>query len=128
MNIDAFVVHQKGLGAIEKIENLLAHDQKSVDTLHALILAMLAGNSYPLANYSNGNAFFEGLSLQRKRFHLNNLPTGNCCLQALQGLGRVMYQQTFGHAQEDFQFFLWHPTLSDVRQKRQCSLYLLTGD
>ena len=58
MSIDSFVVHQTGTEAIEKVEALLSHSQESLDTYHAILMAMLTGFTDPLARNSNSNAFF----------------------------------------------------------------------
>ena len=57
ITIDAFVVH-RFVGEIEKIEALLAHDKRSLQTFHAVLMAMLEGSTRSLNGYADDRPYF----------------------------------------------------------------------
>jgi FkbM family methyltransferase len=58
ISIDAFVIHNTSHEEIIKIESLLSHDIKSIETYHGIIKSMLSGLKGHLSKFSNNFPFF----------------------------------------------------------------------
>lgn len=59
MSVDAFVATRTGMDELERLESLLAHDDRSLQTLRAVLSAMLEGTPRPLAPFSDNRPFFD---------------------------------------------------------------------
>lgn len=59
MSIDAFVVCQQGFETIERLEQLFSSDVRSLDTVRAVLIAMLEGSTRSLADYADNRPFFD---------------------------------------------------------------------
>jgi FkbM family methyltransferase len=59
LSVDALIVHRAGQAEFQRVEELLRHDERSLRTYYAVVIAMLAGTVRPLAPFADSRPFFE---------------------------------------------------------------------
>ena len=59
MSIDELVVHRASEEELQQIESLLEHDERSLQTFHAVLSAMLVGSTQSLAPFADNRPFFD---------------------------------------------------------------------